>query len=70
MMVSIVIRTIMEEAPSTFHELEIVEDVVRKVLASVGTDSSAISRPAREARDIMRSDAGWKKDEAIQALVK
>ena len=70
MLVSIVIRSIMEEAPSTFHELEIVEDVVKKVLASVGVDSSAVSRPAREAREIMRSDSGWKYDAAIQALVK
>jgi len=70
MLVSIVIRTILEETPSTFHELGIVEDVVRKVLASVSVDSSAISRPAREAREIMRSDSVWKKDEAIQAIVK
>jgi len=70
MIVSIVIRSIMEEAPSTFHALDQVEDVVKKVQASVSLDSSAIARPAREAREIMRSDPGWKADEAAQALVK
>lgn len=69
MIVSIVILAIMESAPSTFHTLGTVEEVIKKVQASVGVDSSAIARPAREAREIMRSDSQWKADETAQALL-
>ena len=70
MATSIVILAILEQAPSTFHQLGIVEDVIKKVQASVSLDSSAIARPAREAREIMRSDYAWKEDESAQALLK
>lgn len=69
MLVSLVILAILEAAPSTFHTLGTVEEVVKKVQASVGIDSSGVARPAREAREIMRSDEGWKADESAQALM-
>ena len=68
--VSIVILTIMEDAPEAFLELDIVEDVLKKVQASVGSDSSAIARPAREAREIMKSNSKWQEDKTVQAILK
>ena len=69
MMTSLVILAILEQAPATFHQLGTVEDVIKKVQSSVSVDSSAIARPARESRDIMRSEHGWKSDEDAQALL-
>ena len=65
---SIVILTVMEQAPKTFIELEAVEDVIKKVQASVGSDSS-IARPAREAREIMRSNEAWSEHPDAKAML-
>lgn len=53
-LVSIAIRSILEGAPDAFADLGVEEDIAKKILASVGSDRTAISRPARDARDVMR----------------
>lgn len=65
--VSNVILVILEDAPDAFYDLEVVEDIVAKVKASIGSDTSAIARPAREARDLMRSIPRYEEDAKVQA---
>jgi len=57
---SLVILSVLEQAPDAFFDLEVEEDIVAKVTASIATDSSAIARPAREAREIMRVNNRWR----------
>lgn len=56
--VSHIILAVMEEAPDAFVELDATEGVIAKVRASVSNDTSAIARPAREARELMK-EKGW-----------
>jgi hypothetical protein len=56
---SVTILAVLERAPGAFAELGAEEDIARKVQASVGADTPAIARPAREARDIMRGNNAY-----------
>lgn len=54
-LVSTCIQSILEGAPDTFADLDVTEDIVRKVQTSLGSDINTIARPAREARELLRS---------------
>jgi len=54
-LVSVCILSVLEGAPDAFATLGVSEDIVRKVQASVSSDSAAIARPAREARELLRT---------------
>lgn len=69
-MVSTCILIVLEGAPDAFYELDAVEDIVKKVQASVGSDVGIIARPAREARELMRSIPRYAGDAGVQALLK
>lgn len=69
-LVSITVLSLLEEAPTAFFSLEVVDEVIDKVKSSIGADSSAIARPAREARDIMKEAEGWRDDSRVQAAFK
>jgi hypothetical protein len=69
-LVSVIILAILEEAPETFYELDVVEDVVKKVMASIAIDSSSVARPAREAREFMRTLERYKGDREVQTLLR
>lgn len=63
------IFAILEDSPDTFYDLDVVVDIVKKVQASVGSGSSGISRPAREARDLMKSLTRWEHDQEVQDML-
>ena len=69
-LVSIVILAILEEASDAFYELGVVEDIIKKVLASIAVDQSATARPAREARELMRSIKRYEQDKEVQAALR
>ena len=69
-LVSIIILAVLEEAPDAFYDLEVVEDIIKKIVASVAVDQSGTSRPAREARDLMRSIKRFVQDKEVQAALR
>ncbi|KAL7422316.1 translational activator of GCN4 [Cryptotrichosporon argae] len=69
-MVSITIMCILEDAPGALYDLGAVDNVVRKIMASVGAEGPATTRPAREARELLRSTERYKDDAGVQALVR
>ncbi|EIW69657.1 hypothetical protein TREMEDRAFT_73934 [Tremella mesenterica DSM 1558] len=69
-LVSISILSVLETCPEAFYELEVVGDIARKVSASVAVEGSAIARPAREARELMRSLTRYKEDGQVQGLIR
>lgn len=68
-LVSSMIHAIIEDSPNTFYDLDVVVDIVKKVQASVSSGSSGISRPAREARDLMKSLDRWEHDQEVQDML-
>lgn len=69
-LVSISILALLEDAPVVFYDMDVVEEIVDKVRASIGADQSAIARPAREARDAMKEAEKWRDDAKVQATFK
>lgn len=63
------IYAILEDHPDTFYDLDCVAEIVKKVQASVSSDASGISRPARDARDLMKKIERWESDPAVQDLL-
>jgi hypothetical protein len=63
------IFAILEDCPSVFYDLDVVLDIVKKVQSSVSSDSSGISRPARDSRDLMKKLDRWESDAEVQALL-
>ncbi|KAG9005891.1 translational activator of GCN4 [Tulasnella sp. JGI-2019a] len=55
-------------SPQVFYTLRCVLPMVRQVLACVSSDSPSISRPAREARETLKTQPPWVDDEAVQAV--
>ena len=41
--------------PNVFQQLGVIKSIAQKVQASVGSDRPAVSRPAREAKDLLRN---------------
>ncbi|WVQ78061.1 hypothetical protein IAT38_000142 [Cryptococcus sp. DSM 104549] len=68
-LVSVMILTIIEEAPDVFYELDCVEDIVKKVMGSISAESTGAARPARETRDLMRKGR-WGDDEKVQVMLR
>jgi hypothetical protein len=67
-MVSTVILAMTEDCPDAFYTLDVVEEVVRKVQASVGVDQPATARPARETRELMKGLSRFERDETVKAV--
>ena len=63
------IYAVLEDHPDTFYDLDCVAEIVKKIQASVSSDASGISRPARESRDLIRKLARWEKDPVVQDLL-
>ena len=64
------IRAVLEDSAEAFYELDVVSDIVAKVVASIATESSAVARPARDAREIMKSNKRYAADTEVQAAFK
>ena len=52
------------DEPNLFQKLSLLRQVAQKVLASAASDRPAVSRPAREARDILKTLS----DDALKGL--
>ena len=69
-MSSLTIRGLMEQAPEALFGLDVVDEIIEKTRASISSDSSAISRPARDVRDLMKEKAPWRDVARVQAAFK
>lgn len=63
-----IIRTCIADAPRLFYTLSCVSSIVKKVNASLG-ENPAISRPAREAKELLRTILPYMEDDVIQSLL-
>lgn len=63
------ILAMLEDCPDAFYDLDVVLDIVKKVQASVSSASSGISRPARDARDLMKKLDRWEGDAEVQSML-
>ncbi|ORX39844.1 regulation of translational elongation-related protein [Kockovaella imperatae] len=68
--VSIAIRSVLEDCPEAFFTLDVVSEIVSKVSASIASDSAAVARPGRDARDIMKGNKRYAADSDVQAAFK
>ncbi|WVR05268.1 hypothetical protein IAU60_002280 [Kwoniella sp. DSM 27419] len=70
-LVSLMILTLLEEAPDAFYDLDCVEDIAKKVTASVASTDGGppVTRPARDARDLMKKGR-YGDDDRVQALLR
>ncbi|WWD10197.1 hypothetical protein V865_008331 [Kwoniella europaea PYCC6329] len=68
---SLMILNILEETPDTFYELDVIEDITRKVMLSISSSEGgpSIQRPARESRELLRKGRAGD-DEKVQALLR
>ncbi|EJT96915.1 ARM repeat-containing protein [Dacryopinax primogenitus] len=64
-MASLSIVSFLETVPDAFYTYNIVPGVVRKVIVSINMDTPAISRPAREARELLKNTAPYVDDETV-----
>lgn len=63
-----ILKTTVEEAPTFFYTLSCVPSVVKKVNASIGENPS-ISRPAREAKELLKTVLPYMDDNDVQSLL-
>ncbi|KZO93854.1 ARM repeat-containing protein [Calocera viscosa TUFC12733] len=63
---SLSIVSFLETVPDAFYTYNIVLGVVRNVQVSINLDTPAISRPAREARELLKSTAPYADDDDVQ----
>ncbi|WWC61174.1 uncharacterized protein I303_103754 [Kwoniella dejecticola CBS 10117] len=70
-LISLIILSILEESPETFYELDVIEDITRKVMLSISTNElgPSVQRPARESREILRKGK-FGDDEKVQAILR
>jgi hypothetical protein len=61
---------ILEDAPDAFYDLDTLDEIIKKVLASIAADQSATARPAREARELMRGIKRYEQDKDVQAALR
>lgn len=62
-----VIRTCLSEVPDLFYTLSCVSPIVKKVNACIGENPS-ISRPAREAKELLKTVTPYVDDADVQSL--
>ncbi|KAK4684697.1 hypothetical protein P7C73_g5471, partial [Tremellales sp. Uapishka_1] len=67
-LVSTIILAVLEVAPVAFYDLDVVEEIVKKILASVSAEQSSISRPAKESREAMKNVSRYEHDPLVQGL--
>lgn len=63
----IILRTI-EDAPKLFYTLDCVATVLKKIHQSIGDPNPGISRPAREAKDLVRTVPPFADDDAVHQV--
>lgn len=67
---SLTLLAMMEDAPEALYDLDVVDEIIDKIKASVSSDVSAIGRPARGARDLIKEANKWRDDPRVQAAFK
>jgi hypothetical protein len=63
-----IMRTCIADAPDLFYTLECVSPIVKKINACIGENPS-ISRPGREAKDLMKATLPYMDDADVQSLL-
>ena len=63
-----IIRTSIADSPNLFYTLSCVSPIVKKINASLG-EAPAISRPAREAKELLKTVLPYMDDADIQSLL-
>ncbi|CAE6499296.1 unnamed protein product [Rhizoctonia solani] len=58
---------LVQDSPQTLITFKCAPSAVKKVVQSIGTDQPSVARPAREARDVLKTLPVWKDDAAVQA---
>ncbi|CAE6445982.1 unnamed protein product, partial [Rhizoctonia solani] len=58
---------LVQDSPQTLITFKCAPSAVKKVVQSIGTDQPSVSRPAREARDVLKNSSVWKDDVTVQA---
>jgi hypothetical protein len=56
-----IVRACLEKDAVALHDLEIADELVKAVMSWI-SQGSAISRPAKESRDLIRDSDAWKKE--------
>jgi hypothetical protein len=64
---SLIILHTVEDAPKLFYSLECVPAVLRRVVESIGEPVPGISRPAREAKELIKTTPPYCDDDAVHA---
>ncbi|KZT41926.1 ARM repeat-containing protein [Sistotremastrum suecicum HHB10207 ss-3] len=62
-----VLAKTIENSPDLFYTLDVVPSIVKKVTASIGSEKPSISRPAREAKELLRATYPYSDDEGVQS---
>ncbi|KAJ1305968.1 hypothetical protein OPQ81_010683 [Rhizoctonia solani] len=58
---------VVQDSPQTLITFKCAPSAVKKVVQSIGTDQPNVSRPAREAKEVLKNSPVWKDDAAVQA---
>ncbi|KAG8806958.1 hypothetical protein FRC17_004711, partial [Serendipita sp. 399] len=56
------------DAPKLFYAMDCVPSVLRKIVESIGEAVPAISRPAREAKELIRTTPPFCDDDSVLAI--
>ncbi|KAG8843400.1 translational activator of GCN4 [Serendipita sp. 405] len=65
---SLIILHAVEDAPKLFYTMNCVPSVLRKIVESIGESVPAISRPAREAKELIRTTPPFCDDDSVLAI--
>ncbi|WRT67086.1 uncharacterized protein IL334_004052 [Kwoniella shivajii] len=68
-LVSLMILNVLEESSDTFYDLDVVEDITKKVMISISGDGPSVQRPARECRELLRKGR-YGDDDRVQAILR
>ena len=63
----IILRTV-EDAPKLFYTLDCVPSILKKIQQSIGDANPGISRPSREAKDLVRTVPPFADDDAVHQV--
>lgn len=67
---SLTLLALMEESPDALYDLDVVDEIIDKVKASIASDNAAIGRPARGARDLIKEADKWRDDSRVNTAFK
>lgn len=63
------ILSLLEYEPTIVKELDLDSDLAKKIVSSANSERGAISRPAKEARELMLHSKIWAGEESIRDIL-